>query len=38
MIERGGMTLDIYKNRVLDGKSNEEIVKIFGEPDKRALV
>ena len=32
------MTLDVFKKRIPDGKSKEEIVKLFGEPDKKATV
>ena len=37
-VERGRMTLDVSKKRIPDGKSKEEIVKLFGEPDKKATV
>jgi hypothetical protein len=37
-IERGRMTLDIFKRRIPDGKSKEEIIKLFGEADKKVTV
>ena len=37
-VERGRMSLDVSKKRIPDGKSKAEIVKLFGEPDKKATV
>ncbi|MEJ7848851.1 MAG: hypothetical protein WKF92_12265 [Pyrinomonadaceae bacterium] len=37
-IERGRMTLDLFKKRIPNGKTREQIVEILGEPDKKKTV
>ncbi len=37
-IERGRMYGDIFESRTLEGKSREDVVKLLGEPDKKATV
>jgi hypothetical protein len=37
-IERGRMFADAFKKRICNGKSKEEITKLFGEPDKKTDV
>jgi hypothetical protein len=34
-IERGTMFGDLYKNRILNGKTKEGVVALLGEPDKK---
>lgn len=37
-IERGRMSLDLFKKRIPNGKSREEILEILGEADKKKTV
>lgn len=37
-IERGRMIVDIFEKRIPDGKTQEQIVKLFGDPDKKTTV
>jgi hypothetical protein len=37
-VERGRMYLDIFKTRMLDGKSTEDVKKLLGEPEKKQTV
>jgi hypothetical protein len=37
-IERGRMYGDLFSNRLLDGKSKDEIVQLIGEPEKKIAV
>lgn len=37
-IDRGAMYADLFIKRTLNGKSNEEVVQLLGEPDKKMNV
>jgi hypothetical protein len=37
-VERGRMTIDIFRNRIPNGKSKEDVLKLFGEPDKKTTI
>jgi|SRR5215203_1318257 len=37
-VERGRMYLDVFKTRMLDGKSQDDVKKLLGEPDKKQTV
>lgn len=37
-IERGRMTLDLFKKRIPDGKTKQQIVEMLGDPDKTRTV
>lgn len=37
-IERGRMTHDVFKKRIPNGKSRDQILGIFGEPDRKKTV
>jgi outer membrane protein assembly factor BamE (lipoprotein component of BamABCDE complex) len=34
--ERGTMFVDLYKKRLVHGKSKEEVLAVLGEPDKKS--
>ena len=35
-LERGTMFVDLYKKRLVHGKSKEEVLALLGEPDKKS--
>src|SRR5215218_8108481 len=37
-VERGRMYVDVFKTRMLDGKSPDDVKKLLGEPDKKQTV
>jgi hypothetical protein len=37
-VERGRMYSDVFSSRVLDGKNQEDVKKLLGEPDKKQTV
>ena len=37
-VERGRMYADVFKSRMLDGKSADDVKKLLGEPEKKQTV
>ena len=37
-VERGRMYLDVFKTRMLNGKSKDDVKSLLGEPDKKQTV
>lgn len=37
-IERGRMYSDLHRNPIIEGKTRDDVLKVLGEPDKKATV